>query len=123
MMNHQMKLNPQPFSMIKKGLKTIELRLYDEKRRLIKAGDTIIFSNTEHPDEQITARVMRLHLFDNFAELYQSLPLDKCGYLPEELRSASPADMNIYYPDDLQRQYGVVGIELQLIDRKERACI
>ena len=120
-MIHYMKLNPQPFAMIKNGLKTIELRLYDEKRRLIKTDDTIIFSNTEHPAEQITTRVIRLHIFDSFTALYQSLPLDQCGYLPEELHNASPADMNIYYSENLQSQYGVVGIELQLSDKG--ACI
>lgn len=123
MMNHQMKLNPQPFSMIKKGLKTIELRLYDEKRRRIKVGDTVIFSNTEQPEKQLISKVITMHIFDSFAALYDALPLEKCGYLPEEVDNASPADMNIYYPDDLQRQYGVVGIELQLIDRKEGTCI
>lgn len=33
-MKHQMKLNNEPFESIKNGTKTIELRLYDEKRRL-----------------------------------------------------------------------------------------
>ena len=41
-----MKLHPAPFEMIKSGKKTIELRLYDEKRRKIKVGDEIIFTNT-----------------------------------------------------------------------------
>ena len=39
-----MKLNKEPFEKIKSGEKTIELRLYDEKRRKIKAGDTICFN-------------------------------------------------------------------------------
>ena len=43
---HNMKLNPYPFEMIKSGQKTIELRLLDEKRQLIKVGDTIVFTNT-----------------------------------------------------------------------------
>ena len=41
-----MKLNASPFEMIKSGVKSIELRLYDEKRQKIKIGDTIIFTNT-----------------------------------------------------------------------------
>ncbi len=42
-----MQLTPSPFQMIKDGLKTIELRLYDEKRRMIHESDTIEFVNTE----------------------------------------------------------------------------
>jgi ASC-1-like (ASCH) protein len=43
-MLHQMKLQPNPFEQIKNGSKTLELRLNDEKRQLIKVGDEIEFS-------------------------------------------------------------------------------
>lgn len=46
-MTHSMQLTPSPFQMIKEGTKTIELRLFDEKRRKIQIGDIIEFSNTE----------------------------------------------------------------------------
>ena len=39
MKTHIMKLNPSPFEMIRSGRKTIELRLYDEKRRSIEKGE------------------------------------------------------------------------------------
>ena len=32
-MTHEMRLHDEPFNLIKNGTKTIELRLYDEKRR------------------------------------------------------------------------------------------
>lgn len=47
-MEHTMKLNPSPFSLIRDGVKTIELRLYDEKRRKIAPRDTIRFCNSEN---------------------------------------------------------------------------
>lgn len=43
-MKHCMKLNDNPFAAIEKGEKTIELRLYDEKRKKINVGDEIEFS-------------------------------------------------------------------------------
>lgn len=46
-MIHKMNLNPEPFGMILSGQKTIELRLNDEKRKLIKVGDRIEFTQTE----------------------------------------------------------------------------
>ena len=42
-MVHYMRLNPKPFEKIASGRKTCELRLNDEKRKLISVGDTIIF--------------------------------------------------------------------------------
>ena len=42
-MLHEMKLQNGPFNSIKNGKKTIELRLYDEKRQKVKIRDKIEF--------------------------------------------------------------------------------
>lgn len=115
-MTHTLNLNPQPFAMMADGRKTIELRLYDEKRRKIRVGDTLVFVHTEDATKTLTAKVTALHRFSDFAALYAALPLDKCGYLPEEIAAASPADMNVYYSAERQAQYGVVGIEIVLLE-------
>ena len=110
---HPMRLSPEPFEMIKSGRKTIELRLWDEKRQSIKVGDTIVFANTAD-GETLRTRVLQLHRFDSFEELYHSLPLLKCGYTEENLAAAKASDMEKYYSADEQLKYGVVGIELAL---------
>ena len=111
-MTHNMKLNDAPFETIKNGTKTIELRLYDEKRRKINIGDTICFKGKA---ATITAVVKELHIFRNFDELYTALPLDKCGYASNELSTASPDDMLEYYSKEQIEKYGVVGIEIEVI--------
>ena len=108
---HKMKLNSAPFEMIKSGIKTIELRLFDEKRQQVKIGDTIVFTNTA-TGETLHTTVAKLHRFDSFAELYKSLPLLKCGYTTEDIDEATPADMEQYYSMEEQEKYGIVGIEL-----------
>lgn len=110
-----MDLNPLPFSKIKNGTKTIELRLYDENRRKISKGDIIRFSNTENASETILAKVMDLYIFDSFEELYKALPLLECGYTEADVCTASPKDMEAYYSLERQRKYGVVGIRVALI--------
>lgn len=40
-MKHYMHFKEKPFQSIWEGNKTIELRLYDEKRRAVKVGDQI----------------------------------------------------------------------------------
>jgi len=111
--SHHMNLNPGPFAMIKSGKKTIELRLFDEKRQKIKPGDTIIFTNNA-TGETMETRVKKLHRFANFEELYSALPLLQCGYTEEDVADANPADMQAYYSAQQQNRYGVVGIEICL---------
>lgn len=99
-----MNLSSKPFDMIKDGRKTVELRLYDEKRRQIKIGDEIEFTGLDG-GEKLLARV---------EELYGSLDLTECGYTEENVGRASPSDMEKYYPKEKQLDHGVVGIRISL---------
>ncbi|MBR2342765.1 MAG: ASCH domain-containing protein [Clostridia bacterium] len=112
-MKHVMKLHSTPFEMIQSGRKTIELRLYDEKRRLISVGDEIKFVNSSDPTKSLCCRVIALHKFASFEELYGKLPLLKCGYTEDDISVATPSDMDIYYSKEKQKQYGVIGIEIE----------
>lgn len=118
MKEHVMKLQSSPFEKIRAGKKTIELRLYDEKRQQIAVGDTIQFVNTENAANVLHTTVKDLYLFDSFEELYNTLPLTECGYAEEELDTATYRDMELYYSKEEQERYGVVGIKIAL--REER---
>ena len=113
-MTHSMFLTPSPFRLMKVGAKTVELRLYDEKRRKIRVGDLIEFTNTES-GEKLTASVIALHRFDSFASLYHTLSLLECGYTETDVSAASPDDMNLYYSKEDQQKYGVVGIRITVL--------
>ena len=107
-----MKLDRKPFDMIRSGEKTYELRLFDEKRQKLSAADTIEFTVNDGTGEKIVKTIKALHRFSDFAGLYSVLPLDKCGYAPGEIVNASPKDMEIYYPKEMQERFGVLAIEL-----------
>ena len=109
---HRMHLEPKAYARMEDEKKTIELRLYDEKRRRIQAGDVIRFESTDDETDVLFARVTGMRFFASFDELYAALPLDACGYAPEEVKAASPRDMDKYYPPEEQKKWGVVGIEL-----------
>ena len=111
-MKHYMNLVPSAYAKIEAETKTIELRLNDEKRRQISVGDEIVFTNLEN-NNQIQVKVVDLHRFPSFAELYKNLPLTKCGYAEGE--SAHSDDMLAYYPRERELQYGVLGIEIELM--------
>ena len=65
-MLHKMKLNESPFERIKNGTKTIEFRLYDEKRQQIKVGDKIEFSKLPDLQEKLEVDVMELYKEESF---------------------------------------------------------
>ena len=115
MKEHVMNLTPAPMQEIRTGNKTIELRLNDEKRKQISVGDTIKFINTEDSNYTLRVKVVDLFLFSSFAELYDNLPLLNCGYNEDNINTASPEDMEMYYSREKQNKYGVVGIEISLL--------
>lgn len=111
-MKHIMNLQNKPFKLIKNGTKTIEMRLYDEKRQKIKIGDIIEFNNN-NTDELLQTKVIGIHRFKNFKELYNQFDKISIGY--EEHETANPSDMSKYYTTEDILKYGVVGIEIKLI--------
>lgn len=111
-MKHEMKLQNEPFVAIKNGTKTIEMRLYDEKRKLVKVGDIIEFTNIT-TEEKIITQVEHLYLYPSFEELYNNHNKTELGYKQNE--KAVPTDMTKYYSFQEQEKYGVVGIKVKLI--------
>ncbi len=105
-----MRLNPLPYTLICSGDKTVEMRLYDEKRRGISAGDIIKFTNTES-SESITVTVKKMSVYSDFCELYSHYAPREIGYAIGE--AANPDDMLAYYSKEDVEKYGVVAIEVE----------
>lgn len=112
MNTHEMKLKPSPFSAMKSGLKTIEMRLFDEKRQAIAIGDEIIFTQTE-TGEMLKTCVISLRRYSNFEDLYAHEAHSTLGYAPHEV--AHPSDMSQYYDMSETERYGVLAIEIRRI--------
>lgn len=109
-MTHMMNLQHEPFVKIKNGTKTIEMRLYDEKRSRIKVGDFIVFTDIDS-GETIECSVTKLFIYSTFEELYFHHDQRLLGYRCDE--EAKPSDMLRYYSADEIKRFGVVGIELE----------
>lgn len=109
---HEMRLHDKPFSLIKNGHKTIELRLYDEKRQLIRIGDIIQFEN-RLTGERISTKVLNIYKYRNFCELFEHFSKEELGFCQDE--TADYKDMELYYSIDEQEKYGVVGIQIELL--------
>lgn len=108
-MTHKMKLVDFAFNAIKAGTKDIEIRLNDEKRRLINVGDKIEFTNVDSGDT-IMVDVIKLHHFDNFNDLFDAFPNRRFGFKNTDDASI----MNNFYTKEEEKEYGVLGIEISL---------
>lgn len=105
-----MKLQNDPFNKIKEGSKTVELRLNDDKRRLLKVDDVILFTNLSTL-EKMNVVIKGLYYFNSFEELYKFFSKEEMGYNKED--KASYKDMLEYYSIEDEKKYGVVGIKIK----------
>ena len=108
-MIHQMKLLEDPFDRIKNGIKTIEFRLFDEKRRLIKIGDKIEFSKLPDLKEKILVDVLDLYYEKSFTDLFEKIYSDD----KEEINKKIESIYKIYTKEN-EEKYGVLGIKIKL---------
>jgi len=111
-MEYTMHVEDEIFKSIKDGKKTIEMRLFDEKRKQFKIGDTIVFKNRKNGNT-VRCKINNLYQYNNFEELYKHHDKILLGYNEDDV--ASPADMNIYYDYNRINKYGVLAIEFNLI--------
>lgn len=65
MNTHRMKLSEPWYTYVRDGKKNIEGRIYDDKRKLLKIGDKIIFTD-ENNDNEIETEITNLKIFENF---------------------------------------------------------
>lgn len=107
-MLHKMKLNDSPFERIKNGTKTIEFRLYDEKRQQVKIGDKIEFSKLPDLQEKLIVDVIDLYREDTFENLFRKLYSDE-----EEIIQKTETMHTIYSPEK-EQQYGILGIKIKI---------
>ena len=111
-MKHYMHLHDGPYKKIEAGTKTIEMRLYDEKRRTMHKGDIIEIENRV-TGQKMEVEIVQMYPFSSFADIYSRWDKIALGY--EEGEVAKPEDMEQYYPKEEIDSFGVVAIELKVI--------
>ena len=110
-MLHKMKLQGDPFERIKNGTKTVEFRLYDEKRQTIQIGDEIEFSRLPELQEKLLVKVIDLYREDSFEKLFKKVFVGE----DEEKIIEKAKSMNRFYTPEQEKEYGVVGIKIEVI--------
>ena len=113
---HHLHLHPGPFELIRSGQKTVESRLFDEKRQTYRIGDTLVFANRGNELELIKTQIISLHRFNSFRELFLSSKTR--GKFSTNSFDELIAGIELYYSAEDQEKYGVVGIEFVIKNTK-----
>jgi len=113
-MQHEMHLNQKDYEQVVRGQKTLEIRINDEKRRLIRVLDTIRFENRANPSQFINVRVDKLITAANFKELFTLVDPFKAGWSKNVSAEKAARDMKKYYTNDSETKNGVVAIKIFL---------
>ena len=107
-------LDEDIFNVVKNGTKTVEVRLYDEKRKNIKVGDKLTFLKRPLDLETIDVVVTKLEIFDSFNSL-----VDKYDMKDIYLENASREDylklMERFYSKEDEMKYGVLAISYEVM--------
>lgn len=100
------------FKSLKNGSKVIESRVNDVRRKKIKPGDIIKFTQSDRANKYIYARVKRVTEYKDFTELFTKEGVEKTGNKGKSVEQAN-AIMHRFYTDDEIVKNGVVAIEIE----------
>jgi len=110
-----MKLTADPFERIKRGIKTMEVRLFDEKRKTMKVGDSITFFKLPNLEESTKTEITKLSKFNSFKELFSFFKTKPFGH-PEDMTTEEQVlGMRDAYSEENEKKLGVLGIHIKLI--------
>lgn len=110
-MHFVMKLDPVPFDATKQRQKVIEVRLNDERRKGLKAGDTIEFQKLPDLREKLKVRVLAVRLYPTAQDLVRREEFGKTGGIYKSIQDWEDALFG-YYSKEKQAQFGLLSIEI-----------
>lgn len=112
-MIHEMKLNEKPFENMDKGIKKMELRLYDDKRSKISLNDFIIFHKITDPSQTIKVKVTGLLRYNSFEDLFKDVDHNISG--PANSLSEKLQSIREIYSLEEEQNYGILAIRVEKV--------
>ncbi len=113
---HEMKLRGNPYDLIRDGSKTVEVRLFDEKRAALAEGDLILFKKLPYLAEMLYKKVGAVKRYDTASELFAAHGAVAVGCKEDDTADAFDEGMHKYYSDEEITKYGWCAIELLPFD-------
>ncbi|TAA71982.1 ASCH domain-containing protein [Planococcus salinarum] len=113
-MEYKMGLYEGPFNSIKSGMKTVEVRLNDQKRRNLRKGDTIEFTKLPEENEKVRVEIQALKRYSSFREMYEDIPAEQFDAVGREIEERVETIHKIY-SSDLENKWGTLAIVMRLV--------
>ncbi|MDE6047014.1 MAG: hypothetical protein K2F56_00135 [Anaeroplasmataceae bacterium] len=111
------------FLAMKEGTKTVEVRLFDDKRKLVDIGDYVEFHNN---DTYMKMRVLDIRIEHTFKELFECnidlrntslyYPPKLLGFSEEYTVDSLVKEMYKYYTKKQEEKYGVIAFVFEKVD-------
>lgn len=115
----EMKLHPSPYDLIRDGSKTVEIRLFDEKRASLSEGDLILFKKQPYLAEMLYRKIAKIRRFESEKEIFEAYSPKVLGYKEDDTAEAFIDSMKRYYTAEKIEKYGLCAIELLPFDASE----
>lgn len=115
-MEMKVHLHPDVFEIVKNGVKDVEARVNDEKRKKLKVGDTLVFLKRPLEDEFLKAQVTDLKYFKNFEEMGDFYEFKRL-YLESYNLDMWLKELSRFYTKEEIDKDGVVAIEFSLLNK------
>jgi len=110
-----MKMQPQFFEKIKNNNKTVEIRLFDEKRKALRIGEQIEFSKQPELREKILVEIIELRKFPDFVSLLNEYSLSEMGFAETISQKDFLQTFYQYYTPEEEKMFGVIAIKVKLL--------
>ena len=107
-------LDSEIFDVVNKGIKCVEGRLNDEKRRKLHVGDKLIFLKRPDDIDKIEAIVEGLSYYNSFKDMVKDYTIEELylsGYSKEDYLNI----LKRFYSCDEEKQYGAAAIKFRKI--------
>jgi ASC-1-like (ASCH) protein len=109
-----MRVDRKDFDRLKDGSKTWEIRLNDEKRKGIRAGDEIVFMRRPELEERLPTIVEEKQLFSDVQRLLDKVPLQDIAPAGASEVEWIQSFMTHYRPEELV-QYGIAAFKVKKV--------
>ncbi len=116
---NEMKLHPAPYDLIRDGSKTVEIRLFDEKRASLREGDLILFKKQPYLAEMLYRKIASVKRFGDIKALFEAYGAIPVGCKEDDTAESLESGMKKYYSEDEIAKYGWCAIELLPFDSAE----
>ncbi|MBP5404615.1 MAG: ASCH domain-containing protein [Clostridia bacterium] len=108
-----MHLDPRQFDLLKCGIKTVEVRLLDEKRKKIRVGDSIYFVRNSQRLQVLKTEVISIHTYASFDEVYSAFDATALGFRGATMMEYLETLYSIY-SDEEEYECGVVAFQVKV---------